>query len=141
MKKTFPLRDVLTVTTGRLLTEPRRKGDNGIGNLYELLNWLTGDSLFTHQLGRAGESCKPYLLECFPELKKATEAISLLDRQLATREPSEAISHWLTQLRMIAPDIKDTYEIAPMPDGWTTIDPMIELESMVGKKRIIAVKV
>ena len=50
MTKTFDLGTVLTVTTGRLLTD--------IGNLYEILNFMTGDDLMTHQLPRATEACK-----------------------------------------------------------------------------------
>lgn len=66
--KTFPLRVVLTVTTGRLLTEGKGPRDNGIGDLYEILNWITGDSLYTHQLPRAGKACRPWLLKCFPRV-------------------------------------------------------------------------
>ena len=135
--KRFPLRVVLTVTTDRLLTERKSERDNGIGDLYEILNWLTGDNLFTHQLPRAGETCKPWLLSLFPELSKANDALPLLDQALATR--SDAVEHWLNQIRMIAPELKDAYDVAPVPDGWTSIDPMIELESRIGKERIITV--
>lgn len=50
--KRFSLRDLLTVTTGRLLTKRRGPRDNGIGALYALLGWMTGDQPHTHQLGR-----------------------------------------------------------------------------------------
>lgn len=139
--KPFPLRDVLTVTTGRLLTVRKGERDNGIGDLYELLNWMTGDSLYTHQLGRASDVCRPYLLSLYPELANANDALSLLDSALATRDPYDAIERWLAQLKMIAPEIKDFYDVPPVPEGWTTIDPLIELESMVGKERIITVNV
>jgi hypothetical protein len=66
--KAFPLGVLLTATTGRLLTTPRGERDNGIGDLYELLGWMTNDQPFTHQLGRFGEECKPWLLRWFPEL-------------------------------------------------------------------------
>ncbi len=65
----FPLRVVLTVTTGRLLTEGSGPDDNGIGDLYEILGHMTGDSPFTHQLPRFGDECKPWLLRWYPELK------------------------------------------------------------------------
>jgi hypothetical protein len=37
--------------------------------IYDILDFMTGDSLFTHQLPRVSDECKPYLLEQFPELK------------------------------------------------------------------------
>ena len=66
--KQFDLRTVLTVTTGRLLTKGKGPGDNGISDLYEVLDWMTNDNLMTHQLPRASNECKPWLLRCFPEL-------------------------------------------------------------------------
>ena len=42
--KRFSLRTVLTVTTGRLLTAPTEDGGNGIGDLYEILGWITMES-------------------------------------------------------------------------------------------------
>ena len=67
--KRFSLRTVLTVTTGRLLTAPTEDGGNGIGDLYEILGWITMESSpNTHQLGRFADECKPYLFRFFPEL-------------------------------------------------------------------------
>ena len=64
--KMFTLGDVLSVTTGRLVS-PRQ-----IEGIYDILNWMTSDSLSTHQLGRASDECKPYLLEQFPHLSRIT---------------------------------------------------------------------
>lgn len=143
--KNFPLRDILSVTTGRLLTKPKGPRDNGISNLYAVLGWITGDELFTHQLPRAGDAAKPYLLSCFPELGAATGALNRLDKYLANSKvgghsPADAINEWLKDLRSAFPELRETYDVAPMPEGWTTIDPMIELESMVGKKKIVVVE-
>lgn len=62
--KEFHLGDVLSITTGRLVSPTL------IGGVYDILNFMTGDSLFTHQLPRASGECKPYLLEQFPQLKE-----------------------------------------------------------------------
>lgn len=43
----FDLATVLTVTTSRLLTD--------MDNLYDILNYLTGDDFMTHQLPRKVE--------------------------------------------------------------------------------------
>src|SRR5215469_4293666 len=61
----FHIGDILSVTTGRLVS-PRH-----IGGVYDILGWMTGDSLFTHQLPRAAEECAPSLREQFPDLAAA----------------------------------------------------------------------
>lgn len=62
MPKEFPLDEVLTVTTGCLVA--RRHMDA----VYEILNYLTGDNLSTHQLPRAAEHCASALKEQHPDL-------------------------------------------------------------------------
>ena len=61
--KEFHIGDVLSITTGRLVS-PRH-----IGGVYDILNFMTGDNLFTHQLPRVSNECKPYLFEWHPQLK------------------------------------------------------------------------
>lgn len=61
-KKKFHLGDILTVITGKFLCP------DGFSRLYELLDYLTGDKLLTHQLITASKFCKPQLLKQFPEL-------------------------------------------------------------------------
>ena len=70
--KQFELRVLLSVTTGRLLTKGKGEVDNGIGDIYDLLGWMTNDSPFTHQLPRFADECKPWLLRWFPELLPLT---------------------------------------------------------------------
>ncbi len=60
--KKFHLGDVLSITTQRLVSPRHMVG------VYDILNFMTGDNLFTHQLPRAANECKPYLLEQFPKL-------------------------------------------------------------------------
>lgn len=140
--KTFPLRVVLTVTTGRLLTEPRGPRDNGISDLYQLLNWITSDNLFTHQLPRAESVAQPYVLGCFPELAAANDYLPKLDEALNADKSNagHAINEWLAEVKTQC-RFADTYDIAPMSEGWTRIDPMIELETMVDPSKIIKVEV
>ena len=61
--KKFHLGDVLSVTTG-VLVSPRH-----IHGVYDILNFMTGENLFSHQLPRASEECKQHLLEQLPQLK------------------------------------------------------------------------
>lgn len=75
--KAFPLRTILTVTTGRLLTKRKDPNDNGIGDLYEFLEWMCGEPPFTHTLGRFSKECKPYLFRWFPELTEPETDVNL----------------------------------------------------------------
>lgn len=61
--KELPTADVLSVVTGRLM------GD--IGGVYEVLNWMTSESLFTHQLPRVGREATPAILAAHPLLQHA----------------------------------------------------------------------
>lgn len=63
--KTFPTRDVLSTITGRLM------GD--IGGVYEVLNWMTGESVFTHQLPRIGREATPVVVAAHPQLQQAID--------------------------------------------------------------------
>ena len=63
--KTFHLGELLSVTTGVLMSP------KGIGGVYDILNWMSSDDLFTHQLPRVCDECKPYLLKQFPRLAGA----------------------------------------------------------------------
>lgn len=60
--KEFHISDVLTIITGKLVSTRHMEG------VYDTLNYMTNDNLFTHQLPRAMEECRPYLLKQFPFL-------------------------------------------------------------------------
>lgn len=144
--KRFPLRDLLTVTTGRLLTRSRGPDDNGIEDLYKLLEWLTGEPPFTHQLPRFGAECKPWLLRWFPELAACSteRALQALDdwRKGDRTGGDEAIKMWLTELRMMFPTLKDEYDVPHIPmDDHTRKDVVEELVEMVGRDRVVVIEV
>lgn len=104
--KRFSLRTVLTVTTGRLLTAPTEDGGNGIGDLYEILGWITMESSpNTHQLGRFADECKPYLFRFFPELGLASACLPKLDAWMEKSPtcPEEGIKLWLAELQLLFP--------------------------------------
>ena len=62
MAKEFDLCDVLSAATGVLISE------RGIGAVYDVLNFWTGERLFTHQLPRVGREFKEGLKAAHPEL-------------------------------------------------------------------------
>lgn len=132
--KTFSLRVVLTVVTGRLLTVPK-DGDNGIGELNELLDHMTNARLVSPQLPRAGRECKPWLLRWFPELKPVEACIAKLDEWLNKAEgcSDEAVKMWLTELKMMFPDLKYDYAVEQIPmDDHDVLDVCEEIAKIRG---------
>lgn len=57
----FPLASILTVTTGRFLCPD-------VGDLYEILDYLTSTKLLTHQLPAAAEAVRSGVIEQHPQL-------------------------------------------------------------------------
>lgn len=98
MKKRFHVSDLLSITTGRLVSTRHMDG------VYEILNHITGDNLFTHQLPRAAKECDPVLASAFPCVRKDSptiiEALRILDENLAAKvvEPKDIIGPWLNTL-------------------------------------------
>ena len=62
--KNFHIGIVLSITGDKLMspTEPP------IDGVYQILNYMTDDNLFTHQLPRACKECRPALLKQYPAL-------------------------------------------------------------------------
>ena len=62
--KLFHISDILSVTTGYLVSNRHMDG------VYDILNFLTKDELFTHQLPRASDECQPWLRAMFPAIMR-----------------------------------------------------------------------
>ena len=112
---------VVSITTGVLVTD--------IQNLYSILDFMTGEKLFTHQLPRAADECKPYLLEQLPFLKDVSgKGINA--------------TNWEPWLKELTKKYGEEFEIQPLPkEKQNHQDPLTELEHMVGKEKIIVVTV
>lgn len=132
--KRFPLRVLLTVTTGRLLTEPKGERDNGISDVYEILGWMTNDEPFTHQLPRFADECRPWLFRWFPmlELANAEHAMACLDVLMGTRGPRDGINEWLATTEK-ACGLQAEYDVPRIPaDDHTAKHPYDELVEIMG---------
>lgn len=116
----FPLGDILSVTTGRLLSR------DGMDGVYRILQYLTGAPIMTHQIPRATDHCYLRVLEQHPQL---------LDVVPQTNAQIEAISEWLTEQERI---YGATLPVAPI-DGWVCGDPIAELAGTFGPDRVIPV--
>jgi len=117
MKKTFKLEVVLSAIDGKLLCT--------MDEVYEILNFLTGDELFTHQLPRAGRVCRIPVFKQHPFLKE----INVDD---ITPE------NWADKLAVIKAKYPNEIELEPI-ENWTHINALAELEEMVGKDKVIPI--
>lgn len=89
-QKEFPVSSVLMVATGRLLY------DDGMDEIYEILNFMTNDNLLTHQLPRAFKECKPHVLKRYPAMKAASAELSeKLDGVNDTETKRQILTEWL----------------------------------------------
>lgn len=144
--KQFHISDILSVTTGRLVSSRHMDG------IYELLNFLTGDTLFTHQLPRAMRECEPWLRSQFPYLfpehppvKKCLDGLdammkidgnSRVDRARTCAEFVVAVQRE-AKFPELLPDELPVYEMGEKMH--IHIDPIEEAKAMVGDKKVIAI--
>ena len=120
--RTFPPADALSVTTEKLLSRRHMDG------IYEILSWMTGQSLFTHQLGDACDKAKPALLAQHPHLA---------DVQPPDGLDQADIMAWLVEAERVH---GETIEIAPLSD-WEHRDPIEDLCDKVGAEKVYVVPV
>lgn len=129
--KRFELRVLLTITTSRLLTKSPGPDDNGIGDLYDILGWMTNDQPFTHQLPRFAEECKPWLMRWFPGLKAGAVGLPLLDAAIAEHGGKIGCEKWLGMLELAG--LPRDYDVPRIPrDDHDRKHPYDELVAMRG---------
>ena len=63
----FELGDILSVSHGVLLS---RSGEYPVNGVYVILNFMTNDNIYTHQIGRTSKECEPFLRKQFPWLNE-----------------------------------------------------------------------
>lgn len=120
VKKSFSIGQILSASSGILMCE--------IGGVYEILNFLTGDNLFTHQLPRAFRECRPHILRQHPTLAE-------FDEKSVTSE------NWRSKLEEARIKFGEALDLEPIPrDDHAVKDPLKELEDMVGKDRVIVIR-
>jgi hypothetical protein len=67
-EREFDIGDVLSVTTGVLLCPVNGSRTSPIQGVYDILNYMTGDNLYTHQLPRVRKEAAPVILARHPQL-------------------------------------------------------------------------
>jgi len=104
------LGDVLTITADVFVAP------DGVGAVHRLLDHMTGDTLFTHQLPRAIRECKPDLLRQHPDLADVRPPSPFRDEA--------HVWSWLAEQT----DRYGTHrDVQPLPEGeHTRINPLDE---------------
>lgn len=140
--QTFPISAVLSITTGLLLCDA--SGERPMDGVYRILNFITGENLFTHQLPRAAEQAKPDLIRQYPWLDSGDVhfRVATLQEMLQTpsgkSDPEKLILGWLSQFTLAYPA---ELALFPLPlDDRAPQDAVAELEAMVGKDRVVVVR-
>lgn len=121
--KDFHISDILTITTGRLVSSRHMTG------VYDILGWMTGENLFTHQLPRVAREAKPVLLATHPQLASVDSEAEI---------NPDNLKGW------IADRVKEFGETLPVPklgvDQHERIDALSELAEKIHPDKIIIVE-
>jgi hypothetical protein len=123
----FDLSDILSVVPGCLVSSRHMDG------VYDILNFMTGDNLFTHQLPRAMGEARPVILAQHPWL--ASIALPVFPDDVT----ADDVYAWLDAMEA---EHGATVDLEPMaPEDHTHIDPISELGLMgVPAVRVVVVE-
>lgn len=118
----FDLADILSVTTELLLSHRHMDG------LYDLMGFMVGEDLMTHQLPRAGDACKPELLRQMP--------------WLADVQPPQGVDKadlfaWLTATEQ---ERGARHAVIGRCPEWQHKDALAELDQIAGTRPVITVR-
>lgn len=120
----FHIGDLVSVTTGRLVS-PRH-----INGVYDIVDFVTGEAHFTHQLPRASREITPVLLEQHPWLAQVTVPEWVNDQASCDRWLAHAVERWGEQ-----------HAVEQVPLGaYVGREPIAELREMAPHAEIIAVE-
>jgi hypothetical protein len=121
--KNFPIDAVMSTVTGILVCE------DGIGCVYEVLNWMTGESVMTHQIPRISREARPVFLKLYPEMQAAIDEAE----QVNGENWREWLVTWTNRYgASIAVPVMNIAE-------HERIDPMSELAEHIHPDRILTV--
>ena len=129
--RTFHLGDILSVTTGRLVSPRHMDG------IYDILGWMAGESLWTHQLPRVASECSGPLLAQHPDLAEIEAPAEFGDGSRDSAK--EAVDRWLAAQVAVYGEAR---EVAALdPGDHTHIDPLDEIRIVAPHAEVITVAV
>jgi len=111
-EKLFKIGTILAVAFGKLMCS--------IDELYEILNYMTDDCVFTHQLPRFSRECAPVLKEQLPFLNGLETYVNGVNTE-----------NWEKRLRNIISWVGEYHPVKPCPEHHERIHPFDELAAMV----------
>ena len=113
-------------TTGEIISVGNGSLCCPIDRVYTMLNFLTGDNLFTHVLPRAFRACRNHVETQFPWLLELPE----INRD-----------NWEAVVNDVTAKYGNEHELIALPKGsWQSVDPIQEaIELMEGRDKIIVV--
>jgi hypothetical protein len=118
----FHIGDILTITTERLVSLRHMEG------VYDILNWMAGESVYTHQIPRIMGEAAPVLLAAHPQLAAVDDKAEI---------GPDTVAAW------VAEQAARFGETLPVPrlnaDQHERIDPLSELAERVHPDRIVVV--
>lgn len=128
----FHIGAVLTIVTGRLVAL------EGMDAVYAILNFMTRDDLYTHQLPRAWRECQPYLERRFPQLAALKPEIEALMERTGREQAPAVVRAWT---RERAAEHGEYFDVEEIPrDDHERRDPVEELREMAPQAEVIVVK-
>lgn len=117
----------MKVTCGELISVGTGQLCCSLDRFYQLLNYLTGDTIFTHQIPRAFRACEPWVRSQYPWLR--TVDTSLCNGQ-----------NWQQFVASIAAEHGNEFELAPLPAGrWKSVCPVQEAEELMKDRANVVV--
>jgi len=118
MTQAFPLAHVLSIIGSKPLTED-------IDDIYKLLNFMTGEDLYTHQLIRARQEVVPHVLRQNPQLSGYDDT-------------NVTPTNWRETLAGMEARYGKFIPLTSIPD-YKPLDPITEAERMFGEGNIIII--
>ncbi len=127
--KTFSIGSILNFADGRLITN--------MDDIYELADFMTGESLFTHQLVRAYDVIKPELEKQLPWVKSpkfeaAQIRLTLKLGNKGNEDPASIVKEWADEM---AKEFGAFHEIKSL-GGYEGKNPMQEAVEMMEKRAV-----
>jgi len=112
----FHVGDILSITTGRMVSPRNIEGVN------DILNYMTGSLLFSHQLPRVADECAPSLRAQHPDLNEVEIPEGLAD--------PDKFEKFMGELATKYGEDRPVFPISP--EDHVYIHPMKEFADMLG---------
>lgn len=111
MTRAFHLGDILSITTSCLVSPRHMDG------IYDILNYMTGISLFSHELPKAADACRGPLLTQHPDL------VAIVPPHDFGADPEAGVTVWLAAQVERYGETREVEPLAEYPrtDPFTTL--------------------